>query len=134
MLQSYKVSKLQKFSNVQVSETSKCQHRRTSDISISFFKKCGTHICNFPTFYRSQIPQNNMFDNGLKFSWIIWSVLVSPKLNNIGFEAQGHVPKSRNHKHEGFEGSHINKSKSYKVKLKQNDNTELLSIFSINSL
>ena len=31
------------------------------------------------------------------FSWIIWSVLVSPKMNNIGFGAQGHVRKSRNH-------------------------------------
>ena len=45
-----------------------------------------------------------------------------------GFGAQGHVPKSRNHRNESFEGPHISKSKSYKFKLKQNNTTELLSI------
>ena len=44
------------------------------------------------------------------------------------FGAQGQVRKSRNHGHEGFEGSHICKSKSYKFKLKQDNTTELLSI------
>ena len=40
-------------------------------------------------------------------------ILVSPKIDNIGFGAQGHVQKSRNHEHEGFEGFPITKSKSY---------------------
>ena len=53
---------------------------------------------------------------------------MSPKVNHIGFGAQGHVRKSRNHSNEGFEGSHITKSKSYKFKLEQNNPTELLSI------
>ena len=60
--------------------------------------------------------------------WIIWSVQVSPKINNLGFGAQGHVQKCRNHRNERFEGSPISKSKIYKFKLKQNNTTELLSI------
>ena len=57
------------------------------------------------------------------------SILVSPKINNIGFGAQGHVRKSRNHRSEGVHGSHISKSKRYKFKLKQNNNImELLNI------
>ena len=53
---------------------------------------------------------------------------MSPKINNIGFGAHGHIQKSRNHRNEGFECSHISKSKSYKFKLKQIKTTELLSI------
>ena len=53
---------------------------------------------------------------------------MSPKMNNIGFGAQGYVQKSRNHRDEGFEGSSISKSKSYKSKSQQNDITELLRI------
>ena len=48
--------------------------------------------------------------------------------NNIGLGAQGHVRKSRNYINEGFEGSQITKSESYKFQLKQNSATELLSI------
>ena len=57
---------------------------------------------------------------------------MSPKINDIAFGAQGHVRKSRTHRNEGVEGSHLTKSKSYKFKLKQNNTTELLSIFSLN--
>ena len=53
---------------------------------------------------------------------------MSQLINNIGFGAQGQVRKSRNYRNEGFEGSHISKSKRYKLKLKQNNTTELLSI------
>ena len=49
-------------------------------------------------------------------------------LNNIGFGAQGHVHKSRNHRNERFEGYPINKSRSYRFKLEQNNRTELLNI------
>ena len=52
---------------------------------------------------------------------------MSPKTNNIGFGVHGHVRKSRNHRHEGSEGSHITKLKSYKFKLEQTSTTELLS-------
>ena len=62
------------------------------------------------------------------FSWIVLNVLVSPKINNIGFGVHGHVRKSRNHENEEFDGSHISKSKSYKFKLKRNNSTEHLSI------
>ena len=53
---------------------------------------------------------------------------MSPKIDNIGFGAQGHVPKSRNHRNEGFEGSPMSKSKSDKFKLEQKNTVELLSI------
>ena len=53
---------------------------------------------------------------------------MSPKVNINGFRARKNVRKSRHHRNEGFDGSHISKSKSYKVKLKQNNTTELLSI------
>ena len=52
----------------------------------------------------------------------------SPKINDIGLGAQGHVQKSRNHRNEGVEGSPISKSKSCKFELEQNNPTELLSI------
>ena len=42
----------------------------------------------------------------IEFSLIVWSVLVSPKMDNIGFGSRGHVPKSENHKNEGFLGFH----------------------------
>ena len=53
---------------------------------------------------------------------------MSPEINDIGFGKEGHVKKSRNRENEGFEGSHTTKSKSYKLKLEQNNPTELLSI------
>ena len=53
---------------------------------------------------------------------------MSPKTKINGFGAQGHVQKSRNHRNEGLEGSHISKSKSYKFKLEQHDIMELISI------
>ena len=53
---------------------------------------------------------------------------MSSKINNIGFGAHGHVQKKRNHRNEGLESSHIGKSKSYNLKLKQNNITKLLSI------
>ena len=54
-------------------------------------------------------------------------------MNIISLEKKGHAQKSRNHEHEGIEGSHISKSKSYKSKRKQ-DNTDGVfeHIFSIN--
>ena len=58
-------------------------------------------------------------------SWIIWSVLESPKIKINDFGARGHVQKPRNHRNEKFEGSHISKSKRYKSKMEQNDSLEL---------
>ena len=49
-------------------------------------------------------------------------------MNINGFGKKGHVQKFRNHRNEGFEGSHKSKSKKYKFKLGQNDITELLNI------
>ena len=53
---------------------------------------------------------------------------MAPKTNINGCGAQGHVQKSRNRRKEGFAGSHISESKSYKFQLKQNNTMELLSI------
>ena len=61
------------------------------------------------------------------FLFLFFSVLVSPTIKINGFGAQEHVRKSRNHRDEGIEGSHISKSENYKFKLEQNT-TELLSI------
>ena len=45
----------------------------------------------------------NVFSNMNKgVFWICLSILASPKIKIIGFEAQGHVQKSRNHRNEGF--------------------------------
>ena len=103
--------------------------RNLLDGSPGFF---GTHL--FPTIspnMRSFEIRKNHFPLMIwDLSWVFKSSLGSPKMNNIGFGAQGHVRKSRNHRNEGFEGSHISKSKSYKPKLKQNNTTELLSISS----
>ena len=46
-----------------------------------------------------------------------------------GFGEKGHAQKSRDHRNEGCEGSHINKSESYEFKAKQNNITEFLSIY-----
>ena len=72
---------------------------------------------------KNDIPQM-FFD----FSWIMLNVLVSPEINDIGFEAQGHVQKPRHHRNEGFSASPIIKSKSYKSEMKQNNYTELLAL------
>ena len=55
-------------------------------------------------------------------------IMGSPKINNIGLGAQGHVRKSRNHMHAGFNGSPIIKSESYTLKMKQNNPMDLLNI------
>ena len=65
---------------------------------------------------KSEMSQNNMFwKMWLDFSWVIVSVLLSPKINNIGFGAHGHVGASRNHENERFESSHISNSQPSKT-------------------
>ena len=124
--QSFNISKCRapKFQNSKVSKFRKfillnSQNRDERDANLQPLK---IQILNFPNSY--------VWKWLVLFSWIIWSVLVSPKINNIGFGAQRHVQKSRNHENEGFEGSPISKSKSYKLKLKQDNTTELLIISS----
>ena len=56
------------------------------------------------------------------------------KGTNKRFGAQGHVRKSGNHEHEGFEGFPIMKSKYYKFNSRQNNTTELLNISLMNQL
>ena len=55
---------------------------------------------------------------------------MSPEIQINCFGAQGQVPKSRNHRSEGLEGSHINKSRSYKLKMEHNT-AELFHKFTI---
>ena len=42
---------------------------------------------------------------------------MSPKINHIGFGAQGQVRKSRNHRNEGFEGSHMEQIEKLEVQI-----------------
>ena len=67
------------------------------------------------------------------FSLIIWNILVSPKINIIGFGNRGHVQKSRNHENNRFSVSPMMKSKSDLSKMKQN-NTKELSVISSNNI
>ena len=53
---------------------------------------------------------------------------MSPKIKIVGCGSRGHVPKSRNHRNDGFLGSPKSKSKKYKTKSKQNHSLELLSL------
>ena len=48
-----------------------------------------------------------------EFPRILWGILVSQKVNDIGCGAQGHVQKFRNHEIEGFSNSPMTKSQSY---------------------
>ena len=71
---------------------------------------------NFPKFWFSKFmgfPKLIHLGNALECSWVCLSILVSPKINNIGLGAQVHVSKSRNHENEGVEEFPIMKSKSY---------------------
>ena len=79
---------------------------------------------DFPKFWDLQ----KKIDSTNGISWILWSVLGPPEINHIGFGAQGHVRKFRNHRNKQFEGPHITKSESCKFKLKQNNTMELYSI------
>ena len=116
--QSFKVLKFLSF------KVSKFQSANVS--KFQKYQRCVGH--SFPFLANEYQVSKHTLLNLIVFSWIIWSVLVSPKIKIIGFGAQGHVRKSRNHRNEWFEGSHMSKSKSYKFKLEQNNSTELLSI------
>ena len=92
-------------------------YSRFSKTTRRIFSCCSASV--FPNMFKISDFQNadiyatDTFQNVFGFSWIIWSILVSPKINNIGFGAQGHVKKSRIHRNEGFSVSLISKSKSY---------------------
>ena len=55
-------------------------------------------LSNISTFYG-----NNMSENDLGFSRIVWRILGSARINNMGFMAQGHDRKSRNHRTDEIE-------------------------------
>ena len=62
---------------------------------------------NKKDFSRFEIYTNNIVLNGSGFFLELFEVSSgSPKIHNMGFGAQGHLQKSRNHRNEGFEGSH----------------------------
>ena len=67
------------------------------------------------------------------FSWILWSVLASPKIKTSGLGSHGHVRKSRNHEHDGFSVFPVMNLKSYQSEMKQNNYTEL-SGYSLNHI
>ena len=57
-----------------------------------------SHILIFPNF---DISHMILFGNGRDFSSIIWSNLVGPKLQIIGFGSHGHKQKTKTMKNEG---------------------------------
>ena len=70
-------------------------------------------------FQRTQIQISSFhFRKLICFSWIVWSALVSPKINHIGFGAHGHARKSRNYRNSKWrrEGSQSTQSKTYRSK------------------
>ena len=73
--------------------------RTVGFVSARHFETC--HNFGLPNYdiYKNQICFKNVF--GL--SWTCFGVLVSPKINIIGFWAWWQVQKTRNHRHEGFE-------------------------------
>ena len=133
--QSFKVPKFQSFkvSKFQNSERSKLQSFQVSRFEIYNSKfsngvRHATQHKNNNIISNSQISQHNISKHVSGFSGIVLSFLVSREIYNIGFGAQGHVRKCSNHGNEGFEVSHLTKSKSYKFKMEQTNTTELLSI------
>ena len=60
-----------------------------------------------------RLPENIFVEIDSVFSRVIWSLLVSPKRNHIGFGSRGHVQKSEHHENDGFSGFPKMKSKSY---------------------
>ena len=80
--------------------------------------------------FQSSNSQKHYLKSELGSPWICLGIPGSPKINNIGFGARGHIRKSRNHRNNVLEGSHISKSTSHKFKSKQNNTTEFLSISS----
>ena len=105
-------------SKVTQSQNCKVSKFQLLEIKVSKFhvsknetSRCVGHI--IPTCSNSAIlnvPKLIRFETILDLSCIMWSVLVSPNRNKW------------------FQGSHISKSKSYKLKLKRNHTTELSSI------
>ena len=62
--------------------------------------------------YKTEYFQKMVWD----LSWIIWSALVSPKMNDIGLGNKDTPENPEIIEMKGFEGSPISKSKSYKFK------------------
>ena len=75
---------------------------------------CGTVFSTFPKLCISTtliFPQQ-CFKTYFRISYI-FTIRGYPRIYHIGFGAQGHVRKSRNHRIDGFVGSRISKSKRY---------------------
>ena len=71
---------------------------RSSKVSIAYiFKKSRWmgHDIPLSTFKNRKCPNIIFRENDLRFSWMIWSVMVSPKIKVNGVGAQGHFQKSR---------------------------------------
>ena len=78
------------------------------------FRPRFSHISQLSDFRHFGISEKNNSGKGFGIcSWIIWSILVFPRIAIIGFGNHGHVRKSRNHEDEGFSVSPIIKSTSY---------------------
>ena len=105
----FKVSKFQR--NIQIFEFPYLKIQNFKNEKSNFFKKKVGYAISIFKFPNSKISKHDVFGNDSEFSWIIWSVPASPKINNIGLGA--HIRKSRNHRNDELSVSPISKSKSY---------------------
>ena len=107
MLPMFKISHLEMFN---ISNFNKCEIQ----ISAYIFSKCVGRTC--PTCSQLAIldlPKLRFLKMSWDCSWTIWNVLVSPKINNIGFGSHGHVHQVQEPYNEGFSSFPKMSPKSY---------------------
>ena len=96
LLENEKVSKFQKF------KVSKFHSFKVSNFEIAIFRILKTVGFELSKWFGHTLPntfnitntqkfEDHILKTFLGFSWISWSVLVPPKINNIGFGSHGHV-------------------------------------------
>ena len=83
-----------------------------------------SNIFNISYFQRLILPKILFSNIGLS-SWIISSVLMSPKISNIGFGSRGHIKQARK-KHKNHEMLGFPKIKPTSYWTKKNNYTKLL--------
>ena len=93
----------------------------TYETNRQYFLACAfSELANIFDFRNNEVSRRTLFEHASTFSYIISSILVSPKKTHIGIGAHGHVRKPGNHEHDWFSGFPKMKSNKYLSKMKQN--------------